>query len=1046
MARSKSRPTSMFRERSDVLSAESSRPGSRQGVEQAEEAEKTEQSEPDAVDSTPKARTVSSDAITPPANASNTAVAEKDDVTIPVSPSKTMDPRRWSPTKASWLETALNKPDSPKPKPTPLPTNQPAWMVELNKAKAQKANNPNKDSDTTKPTAPPAPSKHSVNIGGLMRSTPMGAAATVSPAGLGGIYSPPSAAGHRRGTGSISIGNGNLRDALFTRSGTPSPTKTEIDTKPTTTTTASKEVPDAEENENKPATPSSPHPRRGSVPAAGKPKPQTPPKKDFRANLKPRQTSVDSTSASAAPKENKEMEFKSVFGTLRRTETKNYVAPDELKQNIMRGKAALNVTAGPRPSERRDEFKEAILKKKEDFKKAQAEGRAVAATHNATAVPSEKPIPEGLAKRAELHKTEPSAPARFQARPGGGGGGGLADRFNPGLAGLLARGPPSMATNGTGSRKASDSNSSSQTATTAPSVPGPQLTHMTKGRARGPRRKPPTSAQPAAVNAPTDPKTSRPSAVTTPAKPVPTVRSTPTRSPFALKASVADAEDEDKPSRLEAVSRATPPPPPISPSSSLPQSVQARVAVKAAAMRKPSPPKLAEKEPVHTGTEFETPSRLGLRRTSTTPLGSDVGREQREGNVTTISPAAERKLPSPPAAKPKPTNIVTPSGPLGTLRRSPSLTKPSEPNPPEEEPESSLVKKLDMKRVSRFMAAEPVTTSPNKPETPSTEEVAQKLETARRENAVQSPSPPLRSSNNQASEVSTFLDSFFGTPRPKREYRVDTAEILTNNSNKAKAPRRAQQQGSSSTQLFQLFGDGKKRRVPAHHERVLFEQDMYICAHHYTDEFGKTVPEVYFWAGDDVAASIVEDAQLFASREARALLGSGTASRLVRLRQGKETAGFLHALGGVVITRRGSSDRHDSLAPTMLCGRRHLGHVVFDEVDLAPASLCSGFPFLVAREGKCHLWKGRGSSVDELSCARLVGMDLSLTGELVEVEEGKEPDSFWQLFDGGSPTAAAASRPSSADHWRLKPDYDKYCGRLFLSDAASSRQVSSRPF
>ncbi|CRK38302.1 hypothetical protein BN1708_020497, partial [Verticillium longisporum] len=70
-------------------------------------------------------------------------------------------------------------------------------------------------------------------------------------------------------------------------------------------------------------------------------------------------------------------ELKNVFGNLRRTKTQNYVAPDELKGNILRGKAALNATGGPKPSERKDEFKDAILKKKEDFKKAQDEGKGV---------------------------------------------------------------------------------------------------------------------------------------------------------------------------------------------------------------------------------------------------------------------------------------------------------------------------------------------------------------------------------------------------------------------------------------------------------------------------------------------------------------------------------------------------------------------------------------------------------------------------------------------------------------------------------------------
>jgi hypothetical protein len=231
-------------------------------------------------------------------------------------------------------------------------------------------------------------------------------------------------------------------------------------------------------------------------------------------------------------------------------------------------------------------------------------------------------------------------------------------------------------------------------------------------------------------------------------------------------------------------------------------------------------------------------------------------------------------------------------------------------------------------------------------------------------------------------------------------------------------------------QLFQVSGEGKKHPVPAHNERVLFEREMYICPHTFTDETGKKVTEVYFWAGDEVPESAVEDAHLFVQREARSYGG-----KLVKLTQGKETPEFLQALGGIVTVRRGSSNKYDSLAPNMLCGRRFHGQIAFDEVDFAASSLCSGFPYLITQQGKCYLWKGKGSDVDELSCARLIGMDLALMGELEEVEDGNEPEAFWRIFDGGS-------RLGSADHWRLKPNYDKYCGRLFKSDSTDRKQVS----
>jgi hypothetical protein len=260
-----------------------------------------------------------------------------------------------------------------------------------------------------------------------------------------------------------------------------------------------------------------------------KPKPQTPPKKDFRSSLKPKEVSE-----SDAPKP--EPEFKSALGQLRRTKTQKYQAPDVLKDNILRGKAGLVITDGPQKSERKDEFKEAILEKKQAFQKAKAEGTAVVKNQPS----AEKEVPEALKKaalvrsqtlgaikpppkpeilsptqsrtritstldRTPLLKMETSAPARLQGRPSNSK---LAERFNPALASILVRGPPSKSPTAP-EHVTSISNTSSistpklESKNAGPA--GPQLSHMTKGRARGPKRKAPSSlkvqAAPAAPEA-----------------------------------------------------------------------------------------------------------------------------------------------------------------------------------------------------------------------------------------------------------------------------------------------------------------------------------------------------------------------------------------------------------------------------------------------------------------------------------------------------------------------------------------------------------------
>ncbi|KAL2164042.1 hypothetical protein VTH06DRAFT_3256 [Thermothelomyces fergusii] len=1040
-----------------------------------------------------------------------------------ISPSKTMDPRRWSPTKgSSWLEAALKKPESPKTKQaTPAPA-QPAWMVELNKAKAQKAS-----ADLARSSS--SSKKPEVRTGGLMRSTPMGG--DVKPSALSGFpAAPPVPTSDKPLIASL---RGSLRK-----------------------TSPSTEGPEESHDTS-------------SV-------------KDFRANLKPRAPPPEPKPESPVD------ELKNIVGSLRRTKTQSYVAQDELKDNILRGKAALNLTGGPKKTELRDEFKEAILKKKEDFKKAQEEGRGVTREPSSA---SDQSVPEGIAiaKKLERQRTgtvskhtpttstassdfshaeaskEPAAdsskPADAPSRPGSRVSG-LAGRFNPALAGLLARGPPPAS----GPKSSGTAGASGTSETSEPVGPGPQLTHLTKNRARGPKRRAPTSIAPQSaapiepsVGAASEPNTASLSSapepegampshpaeaqeeaqepVTSPeagqaitsseprklailSKPESSAPSTPApvtlaerRKSFIQNRTVSSAEGTslESPKRIlkeepKALGQSvpSPEPSPVKTRARSPTKVHEQVAALAALSQQS--PKPAETS-AGTASQPPSPKKLDMKRVSR------FLEEQKQPN-SDAEPVRSR--PSSPikdrsnSVSSRPVSLVREraesitGGPVSLVRnhseslrsrssspvkdRFPGLEIPTLRNRAEtEQSESggpaSLVRNRSESLRSRssspvkdrFPGLETPTLS-NRAETELPESrtavlsrgsttpsgstglgLGQAQPTAAPAQAVQKPaetelpqpsapltsrplpaiptatSPPattprvaspVRSPSKQAADASELINNFFGPDRPKRKYTADAAEILMNQ------PASTARVQTQRAQLIQITSEGKKIPVPSHYERVLFEGEMYVCPHSYLDVSGRQVHEVYFWVGDEVPESQANDAKLFAAREARAFNG-----KLVKLTQGRETSEFLQALGGIIIIRRGSSNKHDSLAPHMLCGRRYLGQVVFDEVDFSPLSLCSGFPYLISQQGKCYLWKGKGSDVEELGCSRLVGMDLVLTGELVEIEEGSEPDSFWDLLGGGT-------RPFSADHWRLKPSYDKYRSRLFCASAADKRQIT----
>ncbi|KAI1174207.1 hypothetical protein F4777DRAFT_408343 [Nemania sp. FL0916] len=997
--------------------------------------------------------------------------------TPPVSPSKTMDPRRWSPQKSSWLESALSKPESPKPKLAQPPPNQPAWMAELQKAKAQKANNPATESSKT----PTASHKHQVSIGGLLRSSAPGSATT--PVGPGSLH------GSSPSTSSINTPVTSAR-----------PSEPQASTVPSLVKSKSEPL-----GEVKPT----------GLPSINKPtKPATPPKKDFRANLKPRAPPTAPSTSS------QNVEFKNIFGHLRKTTTQNYVAPDELKDNITRGKAALAVTGGPQKSERVDEFKEAILAKKKEFQTAQSEGRSIPRN---SSISSETPIPEGLLKRAELGRsgtikrdpipsdlpatdarrpsvvsqrdsglgnlagrfersntlekrtlpmetpnlkpegqsilTEPSSSRSFPSRqlnnplnsshesngparlPGKLAGSALANRFNPALAGLLSRGPPAATPNSGTSLEGIRSSGPKAGTDGDQDGSGPKLTHMTKNRARGPKRKAPTMS-PVTTTTTAEPKP----------KPVrqwgnissqhnnaiPSSQAT-LKSPVASKEPSSPIPVRPKPIGLTGASKSGPASTPsdvaIIDQSDSESKIHEQIATLSAREQQPLPSKISE-TPQQISPRSPSPGKLNMNRmsrfmdaTSTTNKGNEPGLPQPSDAPHKMTGLSDKTLTLDAQQTPQP--------------RSPSLNKPKVPLPAplalplKQRPSKDEVEVIATEPESKVAAPlgprplpKPPVTAPSEPQDTQNQPLSKEPEMEPR--PLPTPVPkstsaivsPLKLPPKQSPDTSGILRDFFGSDRPQRNYRVDAAEILMDRP--ALAPPRIK---TLSAQLFQFSADGKKQPVPAHRERTLFEHEMYLCTHTFNNESGAKVLEAYFWVGSEVSPATAEDAAIFVSREARSFGGT-----LINLEQGKETPEFLQALGGIVIIQRGSGNKYDSLAPHMLCGRRYHGHVVFDEVDFTSSALCSGFPYIIIQGAKCYLWKGKGSHVDELSCARLIGMDFALSGEMEEVEESNEPEGFWDLFDG-------AKRFGSADHWRLKPNYDKYCSRLFVSNAASHQQI-----
>ena len=1006
----------------------------------------------------------------------------------PPSPSK-----KWSPTKASWLENAINKSDSPKVK-SPAPQ-QPAWMAEINRAKQQRGS-----SDLSK-----GGNFKEVATGGLIRSPPPGAG--YRPPGIGGLPSGFSAGVEvRPRTGSpekvspqcespkATNDNDDPRESFSPY--TPPLQESEIKADPIPKSLANEKSADLLSAKKKNAHLDS----RTNSPTIAKSKPETPPKIDFKSTLKPRQAAGDAKIKDVP-------EFKNVFGNLKRTQTQNYKAPDELKDNILRGKAGLALTGGPKRTERKDEFKESILKKKEGMVVPSASTRITSASSKL----QDPTVPEAIAKKQGLTRSEsllsnvgtervgeptkaealaklqhlrdkpkPAPPGRppnavanaeNESTPKSTLGGGFASS----LAGVLQRGLSPIAMSGKASiaQSSGDNHIVEPGSEEAASV-GPQLTHATKSRARGPKRRlPTTSKQDAPKDLPLSQPETQSELFVVENRPPGPIHVTKSRSlpPGVYKPEsrpLSNITHNNNNNR-----KISQPSSPRKPSTSIGQSLAIRplspVSPGPGKILQNKPPSVSEEKPTLSPREEKRPlssistplplpetplKRLAKQELNNVPSGLVRGQEGHESEP----PDLDGPTPSVRGAA-----AVWGRSPMQPPHLRPPVKLPTQKDEEAAQEEAGLRSKgFAINSVGLGIETtvhgpklsldhnlqSPATLSPKSPPLPGKKpgSIVNRVVSSNLPSpaTIALPSPAntrsIRPSHSPGAPE-LFADVFDDCPSSETSASIDTQAVLGSRSSNDSSPKIK----TLRKKIFEIIDNGKSVPVPSHQEHILFEGCLYLCTHVFGTLAGTRTTEVYLWCGDGVPSSSIEDAQLFARKIAK-----DNSGKLIVLKQGKETTNFFQALGGIVITRRGSGNRLESSSGTaatyLLCGRQHVGQIAFDEVDFSPRSLCKGFPYIMsARSGKVYLWKGSGSGADELGCARLIGMDLGLTGEIEEIDEGREPEAFWQSFPGGKQDAGTVDG-ASAGHWHLKPSCEKYTTRLFRIDVEAPRPKSSSGF
>lgn len=850
-----------------------------------------------------------------------------DETTAPTSPS-----RRWSPVKSTWLESALSRPSSPQ---STSASPQPAWLSELNKTKQQRYS-----ADITKQ-----------DMGARRNANDLSTSDSAS------VKNPPVK------PKPMSV-RGKPADFNLTET-KPIIGSAELSQPPT--------ISRVERKEDKPVPPI----------LKPKPTPQVVPKLDFRSNLK------NSTAPPESP-QGEELEFRNAFGKLKRTHAEKYVPPDELKENILRGKRDLSPTKGPQTNSRKDELKESLIEQRQKLVPKTLGAASTLSSLKPAAAPVQIEEEEERPNLPLRHaRTFPSSDGTSDVMP--------TNAFQSNLAAVLARSATSGNRAQSPSVMASHAPSGSDKSSEQSSAP---LEHMTKGRARGPKRRLPNAS--GAVSTPdvdSSPGTK---------KPTPRAKSASLRQ---VPPSQIPPETEDSPVSM--------------PDTPWKASTKADHDKSPDAHARPLlPPRIRSFQGDGLQRSPSLPSRpskpSGLRSTSGTVSNSAEKRSSPQKHIV-----PDEFQSGPPSVKEASAqwgrrNVSRDSTDASDnlLAKSPSMQdeKLNSPN-------SSLRRAGTVSggTVNRATIAERPTAAGASPipanRRPLPPAVGRK------------PSADVNEASSAGSPTTRTLAADQGARKAIAEFFADTTTSIgaldlgtqaivdahSVDTPKIKTLRK---------EIAELTSDGQTNSLPLQQDHVLYNRNCYVCSHIFGDATGARVTEVYLWAGSAVPDSAFDEAQAHARQIAR-----NAGGKLQVFRQGKESSNFFQALGGILITRYGTTK--DDKKSYMLCGRRHLGHIAFDEVELSITNLCSAYPFILssASTNTVYLWKGAGCHSEELAGARLMSMDLGLNSTVIEVDEGKETKDFLATFP--------ASTEGGSYHdtlWKHKATNQSYHVRLFRID------------